>query len=907
MKSDPLSRRKFLHLSAFTVGALGSRFAGADTSPRRPICLVRNPADPIAGAQPANWALQELGAALSQSGEKIHQFDSLAEAPPSELCVVAAAIHSSIAAAVLKSGGLRVSAAEESFALVPARYQDRNILLACANDARGLMYALLELADRVEHTTDPVSACRLQKPVVEEAFNQLRSIGRLFVSDVEDKPWFYDREMWPAYFSMLATQRFNRFSLNFGIGYDSLQNVTESYFVFPYPFLLAVPGYNVRAMNLPDEERDRNLETLQLIAKQAVAHGIDFHLGIWTHGYEWIDTPQSNYRIEGVTAANHAAYSRDALTTLLKACPEISGVTLRIHGESGVHEGSYDFWRTVFTGVSQAGRKVQIDLHTKGLDQKMIDAALATGMPIQLSPKYWAEHMGLPYQQASIRELEMPREKNASDFYALSTGSRSFTRYGYADFLREDRPYRVMYRIWPGTHKFLLWADPASAAAHAQASRFCDSNGVELYEPLSFKGRRGSGTRTGRCAYADSSLNPRYDWQKYLYTYRAWGRLLYNPQSEADIWRRQLRKDLSAGATAAETALIATTRMLSLVTTAHMPSAANDNYGPELYANQRITSGGKSPYDDTPAPKTFGNVSPLDPQLFSSINDFADELLSGERSAKYSPIEVAQWLEDLADTATSALRDAEQRTDNRTPQFRRMSEDVKIQIGIGRFFAAKLRSATLYRIHEKSSDRMSLEEALKAYRRAREMWAEFARNAGRVYVPDITFSPRSNLRGHWLDRLPAMDEDIAEMAKQLDALQNVQQSSDSMPIVVKEVLSRPQRPHISCHHAPPPGFTPNKELEVSLSFDGGLTGTSVRLHYRHVNQAEHYQTLELQLHDQDYKGAIPADYTASPYPLQYYFEVRQSPEKAWLFPGFNPDLTSQPYFVLRSADARSIA
>ena len=58
---------------------------------------------------------------------------------------------------------------------------------------------------------------------------------------------------------------------------------------------------------------------------------------------------------------------------------------------------------------------------------------------------------------------------------------------------------------------------------------------------------------------------------------------------------------------------------------------------------------------DTPAPRVFGNVSPLDPQLFSRINDFADDLLSGSRSGKYSPIEVAQWLEDHAATAAQEL------------------------------------------------------------------------------------------------------------------------------------------------------------------------------------------------------------------------------------------------------------
>ena len=64
------------------------------------------------------------------------------------------------------------------------------------------------------------------------------------------------------------------------------------------------------------------------------------------------------------------------------------------------------------------------------------------------------------------------------------------------------------------------------------------------------------------------------------------------------------------------------------------------------------------PYTDSPMPRVFGNVSPLDPQLFYRINDFADELLKGERSGKYTPIEVAQWLEDYSATATASWRAA---------------------------------------------------------------------------------------------------------------------------------------------------------------------------------------------------------------------------------------------------------
>lgn len=88
-----------------------------------------------------------------------------------------------------------------------------------------------------------------------------------------------------------------------------------------------------------------------------------------------------------------------------------------------------------------------------------------------ISPKYAAEHMGLPYQQAAIRELYRPSSETEEGslslkgrFMTVCEGSRPFTRYSYGDFLREDRPYDVVFRIWPGTQRLLLWGDPALAA-----------------------------------------------------------------------------------------------------------------------------------------------------------------------------------------------------------------------------------------------------------------------------------------------------------------------------------------------------------------------------------------------------------------------------------------------------------
>src|SRR5215471_18159090 len=151
-------------------------------------------------------------------------------------------------------------------------------------------------------------------------------------------------------------------------------------------------------------------------------------------------------------------------------------------------------------------------------------------------------------------------------------------------------------------------------------------------------------------------------------------------------------------------------------------------------------------YRDTPVPRVLGNVSPLDPQLFARINDFADDLLSGNHSGKYSPIEVAQWLEEHAATATRELADAKSRVKAADRvDFRRFAIDVEIQAGLGRFFAARFRSGVLYRIYEKTQDRGALDASLKQYRAARAAWAELANRAKRVYVPDITVGENPQL------------------------------------------------------------------------------------------------------------------------------------------------------------------
>ena len=56
---------------------------------------------------------------------------------------------------------------------------------------------------------------------------------------------------------------------------------------------------------------------------------------------------------------------------------------------------------------------------------------------------------------------------------------------------------------------------------------------------------------------------------KFEYSTRLWGRLLYNPDSRPQIWRRYLQRQFGPSSAAIETALANVSRILPIVTTAH--------------------------------------------------------------------------------------------------------------------------------------------------------------------------------------------------------------------------------------------------------------------------------------------------------------------------------------------------
>lgn len=423
--------------------------------------------------------------------------------------------------------------------------------------------------------------------------------------------------------------------------------------------------------------------------------------------------------------------------------------------------------------------------------------------------------------------------------------------------------------------------------------------GFEIPDPLAFKGRQGSGHIGGRCAYSDKSLEPKYDWEKYLYGYRTWGRLAFNPDCDPEVWRRVLKADFADAADAVDKSLSNAGRILSLITTYHGPSADCTIYWPEMYTDIPIVEADKdSIYWDEDEPKVFGNASPMDPQLFSRIDEFADALLAGNSIQKYTPIEAAEKLEEMAADASKGIAEAERaitRKDN--PNFRRIAIDVRIQAGIARFFAAKTRAAMLWRIYEQTGEPEALKEAVEKYRLARKAWKEMSEGDGKNYVEDVSFGETPNRRGNWSDRLAAIDGDLSKMEKRLAEAGGAPKGDPNViRCAMQAALSHPRRQNPSCDHVPQKTFIRGKALPLEISVL--QTARQVNLYYRRVNQALPWQVLAMTKDGNVYNASIPAEYTRTNFPLQYYFGF-DTESGAAIYPGLDEEFMNQPYFVVR--------
>src|ERR1035438_5325761 len=92
-----------------------------------------------------------------------------------------------------------------------------------------------------------------------------------------------------------------------------------------------------------------------------------------------------------------------------------------------------------------------------------------------------------------------------------------------------------------------------------------------------------------------------------------------------------------------------------------------------------------------------------------------------------------------------------------------------------------------------------------------------ATRAKTVYANDISYGSTPFRRGHWADRLPSIDQDVAALKERLSVISTVVPLNAPLSQLAKQALQPNPRPAIAAHHTPAASFHPGSDLALTIA------------------------------------------------------------------------------------------
>jgi dienelactone hydrolase len=875
MKKAYFSRAAFTFCVMILLLA-AAPWTGLNATPQVTVTIVSDDSPGLA----ARHGLNKLAAALKARGADVAQTNSLESARGETLIVAGRATASGAAAALHKSLGVAPPESAESLLIRRTKWNGKTAWLVSGADDRGLMYALLDVADRVGRSADSSDPLGEVRDAAEKPYVAERGVSIYTMQQADFEARFFNEDYWARYFDMLARDRFNTFVLIFG--YEN-----AGYFAPAYPYFFDVEGFpDVRVVGLTKERQERNLKALNRLIELARERGLDFTAGLWDHiyrggvqsgGVKEAEPGKTRQGIViGLAEKDLMTYHKAALAKFLKLVPNLHAVQFRMHGESGLKkEEMPEFWKGIYQVMKEHGPDVLFDARVKDFPDSLIDLALEMGVKIRLNTKYWAEQMGLPFHPTHINK------QNQND-----------RRHGYADLLRYPQQYNFQWQLWAGgTTRVLLWGDPEYARRFAESTHIFDGSGFEVNEMLATK----MASHPHDMKPFDL-LRPQYryyDWEfeRHWHFFQVFGRMGYNPDTPPEVWRKEFERRFGkAAAPFVEQALHRASWVLPMAQAYDFP-----------YNRFPTTRGWveKQRREDLPV---YAKAEPSDTEQFLSMEEAARNLLEGKDSAKRHPLRTSQWFAQASADVLRLVEEAEKRVGkDRNKEFNSTMVDLKILANLALYHSRRIHAGLSYALFKQAQDASALDDAIAREGLAIQAWEKLVEAAGDVYNDNLMMGlPSSGLAGHWKDEL-------VELKKGLKALQQEQESFRSAarqnnPSIAR-FLTRKSAPGDDVE---PPTLTSQpvtsamaeKPLTITAEARDSSGVKSVRLRYRSVNQYLDYRTLEMTptgKRDQ-YQAVIPAEHVPPKWDLMYFIEVIDNRGNGKIYPDLEKET---PYVVVR--------
>lgn len=681
---------------------------------------------------PAAFGLEKMIDALKENGVLYEVKNSIEELSSSPAFLMGTLEGSDLIKNLARSHDLKLAEKKGSLSVKRIDTDGKDLLILSGSDDRGLMYALLEASNQIKFSSKGTGVFDAIEEISESPRVPVRSMVLFLHNKENEREWYYSREYWEEYFGMLAADRWNTFNLVF--------SHQTPYLAPMYPFHVMVDKYpGIRADGLSDSQREKNLEMLRFITSLAKDRGLDFTLSVWQQ-IAWgvgTHTRAQKSMVSGYNERNMTDYTYLALKKLLRECPGITGLQLRLNYESGItYEGQTAFFRdAVFRAAKESGRPIALEVRDIGLLFETLDAAIATGLSTRVSHKYWGEHMVFPYHPA-----------------------RFIWTYTYGDWLRYPRKADQIYQVWSlGSHRLLLWGDPGFVRRFAPTTTFEDAVGFELCAPLCQKGY-GNDPGIWRIFRHRDREFFQWEFQRYWSFYGLFGRLTYNPETADDFWTRELKRRF--GVEAAEH--IAKAYRSASQVVSFVAAAAIDNYNMGAWPEKDM--GGLINY--------YLTLLPYDKARFCGFQEHVENVLSGRSSGKMNPEDLADRLDAIAAETDSALDQARSLITGEHKEFWATDMDFRILSGMARYHARKIRAATMLGFFYRTGDIGRLREAIKHGEKGLLLWKRLSSRAEEIYSPNLVFGPGSV--GHWKDNIVFVEDDLKQLKYQNELFQVVQ-------------------------------------------------------------------------------------------------------------------------------------
>ena len=643
----------------------------------------------------------------------------------------------------LGSIGIKVPEKPESLAIHKTALRGKPTLLISGRDDRGLMYALLDVAERIGWAKEKSVPLSEVEDVIESPDVADRGLTIFTMQKHQYEDRLHDENYWVQYFNMLAEDRFNTVEVKFA--YEA-----NGYNCPVYPYYIDVQGFpGVKVSGLSKQEQQQNLSDLHRLVRLAHERGIRVQFGIWCHydrftpTFHVVDHSQERpSTVTGLSEANLIPYTLAALKQFLHEFHEIDSVQLLMMDESGLKtEDMQEFWKNIFPALKEAGPDLQYELRAKGVSDDLIRQGLELGLKIRINTKVWAEKFGPPYFQTHVQE---PDQFNR--------------RGGYADMLRYPRAYKLHYTLWTaGSMRVLLWGNPEYVRRFAQSTHLGDADGFDIYEPLATKMAGHPHDLKPFELIAPQYRYYDYEFQRYWYFFKLFGRLTYDPQTSAQEWDHEFASRMGAApAPYVERALSRASEILPEITAYCLPD--------ELYSTTRGWTERQRQGDLA----EYVNATPSDTAQFESIEDAADDLLAGRRSAKMTPEKTSAWFAQNARDVRRQISLAEQNAGpHPSKEFASTIVDLKILADLAEYHSRRVLAGLSFALFEKTHDLNMLDDAIQHESDAVNGWARIVTDAGDVYNFDLMLGlPQFDLSGHWKDELVKLKNGLDVLKKQ---------------------------------------------------------------------------------------------------------------------------------------------